>query len=176
MAFSFGNTQTQPAQTGGGLFGGLNTNTQNQTSSSLFGQNTQNQPAQQSTGFFGQPSQTQQPQQTSSIFGQPAQQNTGFGQTQQPAQQSSIFGQTQNQQPQQSSFFGQSAQQQPQQQTNQLGQLGNSQLWQPEPQNARSYLVIIHLGDLANIWARSTDCPRADEDYSREVVTEQPKL
>ncbi|KFY19455.1 hypothetical protein V491_04426 [Pseudogymnoascus sp. VKM F-3775] len=144
MSFSFGNTQAQPAQAGGGLFGGLNTNIQNQTQagSSIFGQKPQTQPAQQSTGFFGQNTQPQQqPQQSQSLFGQSgqaqqSQQPSLFGQTQ-TQQPTGLFGQTaQTQQPQQQpSLFGQSAQTQQQQPSNQQSQFGSSQLWQPQTQN-----------------------------------------
>ncbi|KAK7738554.1 hypothetical protein SLS53_006074 [Cytospora paraplurivora] len=104
----FGQTNTaQTGQTGGGLFGGLGSNNQNQqqqnTGSSLFGGLNNNQNQQQKPSLFGQPAQST----GGGLFGsQPAQQQTGglFGQTtaQQPQQNSllggSLFNNTQNQQ------------------------------------------------------------------------------
>ncbi|KAJ5035014.1 uncharacterized protein L3040_008276 [Drepanopeziza brunnea f. sp. 'multigermtubi'] len=132
----FGSLNTnnqQNQQQGSSLFGGLGQTTQqNQNQGGgLFGQSTQNQ--NQGGGLFGQSTQNQpQTQQGGGLFG-------GLGQTQaqnqQPQQNGGLFnlGQSQNNQQQQqqqpnglqNSLFGQSTQQT-------LPQLGQSQaLWQP---------------------------------------------
>ncbi|OBT84399.1 hypothetical protein VE02_06721 [Pseudogymnoascus sp. 03VT05] len=192
MAFSFGNTQAQPAQTGGGLFGGLNANanTQNQAQAgcSIFGQKPQTQPAQQSTGFFGQNTQTQQQQQPQqqqqSLFGQSAQaqqpqQPSLFGQTQTQQQQqpTGLFGQTaQTQQPQQQqpSLFGQPVQAQ-QQPNNQQSQFGSSQLWQPQTQNPQPKSVPEQMQVVLEKWSpNSSTCVFKHYFYNKVADNQVP--
>ncbi|KAJ5226244.1 hypothetical protein N7468_007469 [Penicillium chermesinum] len=157
----FGASTTTPAQpaSGGGLFGGGQTQNQQQgsTGGGLFGSthNSHSNNREDSvTGLFGgglgQSQQPQQPQQSGGLFGQ-GQQN----QTQQPSTGGGLFGgggafgstqQTQQQPQQQGSLFGgglggqqqqqpQQQQQQQQQQTSQpqQSQFGQTTMVQPQP-------------------------------------------
>lgn len=144
------NSNTQPQQQSGGLFGGLNSNSnasKQQQSGGLFGSSTaQPQQQQQNGGLFGSlnnNNNAQQPQQQQSggLFGgmnstqQPQQQQQqggglfGSAQPQQQQQNGGSFGSTQQNQQQSGGLFGASNNQQQQQ----GGLFGNSQQ-QPQQQ------------------------------------------